>query len=71
MTAVIGACIKQWVIPRMGGRIIGAAPYMENIGSIRVFEKNGFTTEKIYRRETVNASGDKHRGQHLLILRKW
>ncbi len=66
MTAVVDACINQWVIPRMCGRIIRAAPYMENIGSIRVFEKN----EKIYRWETVNASGDRHGGQHSLILRK-
>ena len=69
MTAVIGAFVNGWIIPMMGGRIIRAGSYVGNTGSIRVFEKNGFATDQIVYRESVNVNGDVHAGQHALVPR--
>jgi len=42
MTSAIGLLISAWAIPRMGARHVVAHTFAGNIGSNRVFEKNGF-----------------------------
>ncbi|TCD65677.1 hypothetical protein EIP91_002304 [Steccherinum ochraceum] len=68
MTAVIGALVREWLVPRMGARHVVAAPYVGNVGSVRVFEKNGFELEGVMRKNTVNAAGEKHVGQ---VVMRW
>jgi len=46
MTSVIDTLIGDWMIPRMGVRKINVGPHKGNIGSVRVFEKNGFILKK-------------------------
>ncbi|KAI0053431.1 hypothetical protein FA95DRAFT_1552492 [Auriscalpium vulgare] len=43
MTAVIGTLMSQWAIPRMAVRVVRPSVFDGNIGSVRTFEKNGFT----------------------------
>ncbi|KAG1734033.1 uncharacterized protein EDB91DRAFT_1057071 [Suillus paluster] len=45
MTAAVGLFMSAWAIPRMGARHVVAYTFAENIGSIRVFEKNGFVNK--------------------------
>ncbi|KIJ57095.1 hypothetical protein M422DRAFT_198478 [Sphaerobolus stellatus SS14] len=42
MTLAIKAVIEQWMVPRMGVKHISVTTFDNNIGSCRVFEKNGF-----------------------------
>ncbi|KAG1860651.1 hypothetical protein DFJ58DRAFT_778374 [Suillus subalutaceus] len=42
MTAAVGLLMTAWGIPRMGIRHVVVHTFAENIGSSRVFEKNGF-----------------------------
>ena len=42
MSAALGALTKAWVIPRMNAHVIEGLAFIGNVGSIRVFEKNGF-----------------------------
>ena len=34
--------MKAWVIPRMNAHVMEGLVFIGNVGSIRVFEKNGF-----------------------------
>lgn len=34
--------MKAWVIPRMNAHVVEGLAFIGNVGSIRVFEKNGF-----------------------------
>lgn len=43
MTDAVGTVIEQWAVERMKTRRIAASAILENIGSQRVFSKNGFT----------------------------
>ena len=43
MTDAVGTVIEQWAVERMKTRRIMALTFLENIGSQRVFAKNGFT----------------------------
>ncbi|KAG1791121.1 uncharacterized protein BJ212DRAFT_950635 [Suillus subaureus] len=42
MTAAVGLLMTAWGIPRMGVRHVVVHTFAGNIGSNRVFEKNGF-----------------------------
>jgi RimJ/RimL family protein N-acetyltransferase len=42
MTDAVGTVIEQWAEERMKTRRIAASAFVENIGSQRVFAKNGF-----------------------------
>lgn len=58
MTAALGAILHQWAVPKMGVRRMRGETFKGNIGSIRVFEKNGFVLEKtIDHVETINCGG--------------
>ena len=57
MSAAIGTLIRDWAIPRMGVRQIRVETFADNIGSRRVFEKNGFVYEKTVSVNKVTNSG--------------
>ena len=42
MTAAMKVLINEWAIPRLNARRIIGIAFKDNIGSIKVFEKNGF-----------------------------
>jgi RimJ/RimL family protein N-acetyltransferase len=42
MTDAVRTIMTKWAIPRMNARKITASTFAGNIGSQRVFEKNGF-----------------------------
>jgi len=66
MTATMGLLISAWAIPRMGARHVVAHPFAGNIGSVRVFEKNGFTNKGLF------DNGKMVRGERkLLTLLEW
>ncbi|KAG1812944.1 uncharacterized protein BJ212DRAFT_1518232 [Suillus subaureus] len=48
MTAAIGLLMTAWGIPRMGVRHVVAYTFAGNIGSNRVFEKNGFANRGLF-----------------------
>lgn len=43
MTDAVGTVIEQWAVERMKSRQFAALAFPENIGSQRVFTKNGFS----------------------------
>ncbi|KAG2128608.1 hypothetical protein DEU56DRAFT_758422 [Suillus clintonianus] len=48
MTAAIGLLMSAWAIPRMGACHVVAHTFAGNIGSNRVFEKNGFANRGLF-----------------------
>ena len=66
MTAAIGTIIREWAIPRMNAHRVVAAPYVGNVASVRVFEKNGFVLERAAMKESVTLGGQAHTGQSIL-----
>lgn len=64
MTAVVAAILKAWVIPRYNAHIIEVTAFKGNIGSVRVFEKNGFKLEKTIE-DCVVVRGER-KGLHIL-----
>jgi RimJ/RimL family protein N-acetyltransferase len=48
MTAAIGLLMTAWGIPRMGVHHVVAHTFVGNIGSNRVFEKNGFVNRGLF-----------------------
>ncbi|TFY71136.1 hypothetical protein EVG20_g1876 [Dentipellis fragilis] len=46
MTAVMRTLIQEWGVPRMGIRHMLPYLFIGNVGSLRVFEKNGFVLAK-------------------------
>ncbi|KAL2217495.1 acetyltransferase, GNAT family [Thermoascus aurantiacus ATCC 26904] len=45
MTVALRTLIEEWAVPRVNARVIKASAYVGNVGSVRVFEKNGFQME--------------------------
>ena len=69
MTAAMRTIIHEWMVPRMNARIIRAEAFIGNVGSVRVFEKNGFVLEDTVYNERVSTGGTKYSGQHILWWR--
>ncbi len=69
MSAVIETIMREWMIPRMGAKIIRVEAFTGNAGSVRVFEKNGFVLDETVDYPIVNNSGHKHEGFHVLTWR--
>ncbi|KAI0784992.1 GNAT domain-containing protein [Abortiporus biennis] len=46
MSVAVGTIIREWMVPRMNVHLIRAETFTGNIGSVRVFEKNGFELEE-------------------------
>ncbi|KAJ3978110.1 acyl-CoA N-acyltransferase [Lentinula raphanica] len=59
MSSALEAILQKWAIPRMGIRRMIGETYVENYGSRRVLEKNGFVFRKVIK-EHVEAKGKKH-----------
>lgn len=53
MTAALKTVLEKWAIPRMGVRKVHVTAFKGNVGSVRVFEKNGFVMK-----ETVENCAD-------------
>lgn len=47
MTDVIDTIMHDWAVPHMGARRFLVGAFADNVGSQRVFEKNGFRTLRI------------------------
>jgi len=47
MSAAVSTLLRDWAIPRMSVRRMRVETAVGNIGSVRVFEKNGFVLEKL------------------------
>ena len=69
MTAAIRTIIHEWMVPRMNARLIRAEAFKGNLGSVRVFEKNGFVVTETTDEEAVNAAGVVLHGSHILRWR--
>jgi len=48
ISSAIHTLIHDWAVPKMGVRKIIVAVHMDNLASIRVFEKNGFVFKAMY-----------------------
>ncbi|KAH9944275.1 acyl-CoA N-acyltransferase [Epithele typhae] len=66
MSVAIRTLIHEWAVPRMGVRQIRVETFEENLGSRRVFEKNGFVYEKTTPMERKLESGRLVKGMHIL-----
>ena len=68
MTSVLGALMQKWAIPWMAARRIMSCAHQGNVGSVRVFEKNGFvvykTAENFF--ERVESKGGGMVGLHFV-----
>ncbi len=69
MSAALGTIIREWMVPRMAARKIRAEVFVGNIGSRRVFEKNGFVLEETVELERETNSGMVRRGMDVLWWR--
>ncbi|KIJ65536.1 hypothetical protein HYDPIDRAFT_88525 [Hydnomerulius pinastri MD-312] len=64
MSIAVGLILSSWVIPRMGRNIV-VFTFAENVGSERVFLKNGFVKEAIIDNGKV-VRGEKKKLNHLV-----
>ncbi|KAJ3489612.1 hypothetical protein NLI96_g2014 [Meripilus lineatus] len=71
MSAAAGTIIREWVIPKMAARKIRVETFVGNVGSRRVFEKNGFVLAETvtFSKERVTNSGTRQQGMDILWLR--
>lgn len=66
MSAAVRTILHEWAIPRMGVRKMRVETFLDNVGSLRVFEKNGFVLENTVRVTKVIPSGRTIEGMHVL-----
>ncbi|KAF8516745.1 GNAT domain-containing protein [Hysterangium stoloniferum] len=68
MSLVVKTLMDQWIVPRMGAKKISVNVWKGNIGSVRVFEKNGFYVEKTLENHQVlqKSKGGGTIGVHIL-----
>ena len=69
MSAALATLMQDWIIPHMGARAMRVETFEGNIGSVRVFEKNGFRLEETVHRRKVTNSGAVVTGFHVLWWR--
>jgi RimJ/RimL family protein N-acetyltransferase len=69
MSAAVGTLIDSWMVPRMNARLIRVEVFSGNMGSRRVFEKNGFVFEKRVDYPAVLACGETRLGYDVLWWR--
>ncbi|KAH9950908.1 GNAT domain-containing protein [Amylocystis lapponica] len=65
MSAALGALLSLWAVPRMAARRCRVEIFEGNIGSMRVFEKNGFVLKKTLHRAHTNSFGETKDGTHI------
>ena len=66
MSAVVGAVINQWMVPHMNAHRIRTEATEGNIGSVRVFEKNGFKLLEVVKVDRVGPGFGRVEGVHVL-----
>ncbi|KAF8973492.1 acyl-CoA N-acyltransferase [Flammula alnicola] len=63
MTDAVDTLVHDWAVPRMGVRRILSSAFVGNHGSVKVFEKNGFTLVRTIENHSVVRG--KMRGMHV------
>jgi RimJ/RimL family protein N-acetyltransferase len=66
MSAAVGAVINQWMVPHMNAHRIRTEAIESNIGSVRVFEKNGFKLLEVVKVDRVGPGFGRVKGVHVL-----
>jgi RimJ/RimL family protein N-acetyltransferase len=66
MSAVVGAVINQWMVPHLNAHKIRTEAIQGNIGSVRVFEKNGFKIIETVRVDRDGPGCGRIKGVHVL-----
>ena len=66
MSAAVGAIINQWMIPHLNAHKIRTEAIEGNIGSVRVFEKNGMKLLGMVKVEWVCEGRERVEGVHML-----
>lgn len=59
MTSVVHQLLHSWLVPRMNVRYIVVYAFVENLRSVRVFEKNGFTKVAVLQDEEYIVRGER------------
>lgn len=66
MSAAVGVVINQWMVPHANAHKIRALTNQDNIGSVRVFEKNGFKLVGTVKVDRVRPGRERIGGVHVL-----
>lgn len=69
MTAAVRTLMQEWVVPCMGAKAMRVEACEGNVGSVKVFEKNGFEVVDTVPRPITNNFGVFHSGLHILMWR--
>lgn len=59
MTLVVHQLLHSWLIPKMNAQYIVTYAFVENLKSVRVFEKNGFTKVAVIQNEEYVVRGER------------
>ena len=70
MSAAVGTVISQWMIPHLNAHRIRTEALEGNIGSVRVFEKNGLKLLETVKVERGEAGREQIVGMHVLEWEK-
>lgn len=66
MSAAVGAVINQWMVPHANAHKIRVEAIQGNVGSVRVFEKNGFKSLGTVKVDRVRPGRERTERVHLL-----
>ena len=66
MSAAVGAIINQWMIPHLNAHKIRTVAIEGNIGSVRVFEKNGMKLLGTVKVDRFSETRGRIEGVHVL-----
>ena len=66
MSAAVGVVIRQWMVPHLNAHKIRVEAIEGNIGSVRVFEKNGMKLLGTVKVEMEGAGCGRVEGMHVL-----
>ncbi|KAF9650299.1 hypothetical protein BDM02DRAFT_3093385 [Thelephora ganbajun] len=66
MSAAVGMVINQWMIPHLNAHKIHTEAFEGNMGSVRVFEKNGLKLLETVKVELVGPGCGRIEGMHVL-----
>lgn len=66
MSAAVGVIINQWMVPHLNAHKIRTEAIEGNIGSVRVFEKNGMKLLGTVKVERVSEGRGRVEGVHVL-----
>lgn len=67
MTTAMATIINKWAVPYMGVRYMECVAFEGNVGSVRVFEKNGFVLKGLLK-NSVEVRGEV-KNEHVLEWR--